>query len=231
MRTLRSRIAGRPSVLLLLIATALPVMSGEKKKKVLTVEFAPQLVVGPPKEAVREQPGLELVSPRVFVPEDSALVSRGKGVTASTMKENFNGVFEGDLSYLTDGQKEGDEGYSLILIEGLHWVQVDLGQSHFVDAVVLWHFFRNYRVVNDVVVQASEDPEFKTGVVTLYNNDADNSAKQGVGTDKPFLCTNKGKQIDGQGTKARYIRCWSNGSTDGKFNEYIEAEVWGRPAH
>ena len=43
------------------------------------------------------------------------------------------------------------------------------------------------------------------------------------------MTMNKGKQIDGKATKARYIRCWSNGSSDNKFNESIEVEVWGRP--
>jgi len=84
-------------------------------------------------------------------------------------------------------------------------------------------------VVYDVIVQVSEDSSFKAGVTTLFNNDTDNSSGQGIGTDKSFLGTHTGRQIPGNGTKARYIRTWSNGNTNYKMNEFIEVEVWGRP--
>lgn len=159
------------------------------------------------------------------IPNTSSVISKGKPVSSSDKETPF----EGELTYVTDGIKDGNEGYSVIIGEGPHWVQVDLGQSHLVDAVVLWHYFRNHRVVNDVIVQASEDAEFKTGVTTLYNNDADNTSGQGIGTDRPYIGNYLGRQVNGNGTKARYIRTWSNGSTDNRMNEFIEVEVWGRP--
>lgn len=33
-----------------------------------------------------------------------------------------------------------------------------------------------------------------------------------------------------KGVRGRYVRLWSNGSTAGPLNRYIEVGVWGRPA-
>lgn len=197
----------------------------EVAQQALAIELPPALSIGTPKDETRKLPGLQIEPVKILVPADSAVISRGKTVTSSDKQEPF----EGELSMLTDGDKDGNEGYSVIIDEGPQWVQVDLGESRLVDAVVLWHYFRNYRVINDVIVQVSDDADFKSGVVTLFNNDNDNSSKQGVGTDASFLCNYQGKQISGKGAKARYIRCWSNGNSDHKMNEIIEVEVWGRP--
>jgi hypothetical protein len=161
----------------------------------------------------------------IEVPKSAVVISKGKTVTCSDKQEPF----EGELAFVTDGEKDGNEGFSIIIDEGPQWVQMDLGNPHLVDAVVLWHFFKTERVINDVIVQASEDPEFQTGVTTLYNNDSDNTSGQGIGNDRPYIGTHLGRQIPGNGTKARYIRTWSNGNTDNKLNEFIEVEVWGRP--
>ncbi|HOQ88675.1 MAG TPA: hypothetical protein PLX03_00915, partial [Candidatus Hydrogenedentes bacterium] len=80
----------------------------------------------------------------------------------------------------------------------------------------------------DVIVQVSDDPEFKEGVKTLYNNDIDNSAGLGVGQDKEYIENYKGRLIDAKGVKARYIRLYSNGNTADDRNHYVEVEVWGR---
>jgi hypothetical protein len=36
--------------------------------------------------------------------------------------------------------------------------------------------------------------------------------------------------IDAKGVKGRYVRFYSNGNTANKLNDYIEAEIWGKPA-
>ena len=163
--------------------------------------------------------------PPIQIPAAAKVLSRKKPVTSSSS----NIPFEGELAFITDGQKSGNEGYSVILGDpGPQWVRIDLGEIHLIDAVILWNYFRSDRVVNDVIVQVCEDPDFKTGVTTLFNNDIDNTSGQGIGTEKSFLGTHTGRQIPGNGTKARYIRTWSNGSTDNKMNEFIEVEVWGR---
>lgn len=193
----------------------------------LKTELPSELSVGTPKD-LSKTPNLDpnKKPTPILVPKDSAVISKGKAVTSSDKEEPY----EGELAMITDGEKDGNEGYSVILSEGPQWVQIDLGESHAVDAVVLWHYFKNDRVVNDVIVQVSDDAEFKTGVITLFNSDVDNTCGQGAGSDKAFIGTYLGKQISGNGTKGRYVRCWSNGSTDNKMNEYIEVEVWGRPA-
>ncbi len=100
-------------------------------------------------------------------------------------------------------------------------------------AIVLWHDFTTPVVYRDVIVQVSDDPEFKSGVVTLFNNDQKNSAGMGVGTDREYFensLTGAGKVVDARGTRARYVRCYSKGSTDSALNTYIEVEAYGLPA-
>ena len=36
--------------------------------------------------------------------------------------------------------------------------------------------------------------------------------------------------IDAKGTKARYVRLWSNGNTSNDMNHYCEVQVYGTPA-
>ena len=191
----------------------------------LALELPTELAVGTPKD-LSATPNLDpnKKPEPVKVPKDSKVLSKGKTVTSSDTEEPF----EGELGYITDGSKDGNEGYSVILSDKPQWVQIDLGASATIDAVVLWHYFKNDRVVFDVIVQVSDDPEFKTGVTTIFNNDTDNTCGQGAGTDKVYIGTYLGKQIAGKGAKGQYVRCWSNGSTDNKMNEYIEVEVWGR---
>ena len=76
-----------------------------------------------------------------------------------------------------------------------------------------------YRVFND--------PEFKTGVVTVFNNDHDNSSGSGAGKDLAWIETNHGRIFDVAGKKARYVRLLSNGNTANEMNHYVEIEVYG----
>lgn len=198
----------------------------------IDIELPDELAVGTPKDIkVLQQKASNLDTNKepqpIKVPEGAKVISKGKTVTSSDKEEPF----EGTLDMITDGDKDGNEGYSVILGEGPQWVQVDLGEPMLVDAVVLWHYFKNDRVVLDVVVQLSNDPEFKEGVTTIFNNDHDASSGMEKGSDAAYIGTYHGKQIPAGGTKAQYVRCWSNGSTDNPMNEYIEVEVWGRPAN
>jgi len=82
------------------------------------------------------------------------------------------------------------------------------------------------------VVRVADDPDFITNVKTVFNNDDDNSAGFGVGTDQHYSETNEGKLIDvlNQGIKARYVRFYSTGNTNNDLNHYIEVAVFGKPA-
>jgi hypothetical protein len=108
-------------------------------------------------------------------------------------------------------------------------VQVDLGAPASLAAVALWHFHSQARVYHDVIVQVSDDPEFKTGVQTLYNNDTDNSVKLGKGTDLNYIETYQGRVIYAKGATARYVRFYSNGNTSDELNHYCEVEIHGQP--
>ncbi|MBA7483162.1 hypothetical protein ES707_18673 [subsurface metagenome] len=65
---------------------------------------------------------------------------------------------------------------------------------------------------------------------TLFNNDDDNSAGLGIGGDKNYVATSEGKLIEAKGVRAGYIRCYSNGNSSNDLNNYIEVEVFGKPA-
>lgn len=192
---------------------------------VLTMEFPPELIEGTPKPidlkvTIEQAPTSE---PQFRVPEGTVLLSAGKPVTSSD-----DDPIIGSLDLVTDGDKDAGEGYFVELLEGLQWLQIDLEQSAAIHGVWIWHFHSQKRAYNDVIVQISDDPEFKTGVTTIYNNDYDNSAKMGKGSDAPYVESRFGKAIDGKGTKGRYVRLYSNGNTSSEMNHYIEVEVYGK---
>lgn len=191
---------------------------------VLTTEIPSEVIEGTPMPI--QVANLEQApnsAPSLQVPEGTRLLSLGKPVTAS---DGFSLI--GDLNFLTDGEKQGGEGYFVELMDGLQWVQIDLEAPAAVQAIWLWHFHSQARAYHDVIVQVSNDPEFKEGVTTLFNNDYDDSAGLGRGSDRPYIESRFGKLIDGRGTSAQYIRLYSKGNTSNDLNHYIEVEVWGQ---
>lgn len=162
--------------------------------------------------------------PKFLVPEGTINLAKGKKVTAS---DDY--PILGEPSLVTDGEKETGEGYFLELLEGTQWVQIDLEKSHPLYAIVVWHFHGQKRAYHDVIVQVSDDPEFKDGVTTVFNNDYDNSSKLGKGNNRPYLETRFGQLINAKGTKARYVRLYSKGNTSNEMNHYVEVEVHGTP--
>ncbi len=160
-----------------------------------------------------------------MAPKGTALVSKGKPVTASDKNPSL-----GELKMIVDGDKNYAKNSLVELGDGPQWVQIDLEAAHNIYAVLVWHFHEGKRVYFDVAAQVSDDPEFKTGVTTLYNNDIDNSAGLGVGADKEYIENNKGRLIDAKGAKGRYVRLYTNGNTADEKNHYVEVEVFGTPA-
>jgi hypothetical protein len=141
----------------------------------------------------------------------------------------------GEAAQITDGRKEASDATYVTLRWDLQYVQIDLEKNREIFAVVVWHFHADPRVYHDVVVQLADDPDFVKGVRTVFNNDRDNSAGLGIGRDAEYVETREGKLIDchadraaSLGTKARYVRLYSNGSTADDLNHYIEVEVYGR---
>jgi len=130
---------------------------------------------------------------------------------------------------VTDGDKESNDNSFVELHRRTQWVQIDLEKRAKIYAILIWHAHHTYQVYHDVIVQVSDDPDFTQGVKTLLNNDYDNSSGLGVGTDKEYFETYEGKLIDAKGVEARYVRCYSRGSTYSALNRYTEIEVWGIP--
>lgn len=136
-----------------------------------------------------------------------------------------SGSFINNAARLTDGLANNKEQYAG-LDQGLQRMSIDLGASYNVSRIKMWRYFdgRQYR---DVIVQLSNTPDFSSGVTTVFNNDANNSAGQGTGTDAEYAETSAGKEIAFTPVQARYVRFWSNGSSVNVWNHYVEAEVYG----
>src|SRR5690606_27711863 len=127
-------------------------------------------------------------------------------------------AYSGELSQITDGKREPYDEDVVEFKRGTHWVQVDLGGSYPIYAIAMWHDHRLLQAFHDVIVQLSDDPEFKTGVTTVFNNDTDNSSKFGVGTDREYFELEFGRVIPVKGVKARYVRGYTKGSTLSAIN-------------
>ncbi len=167
-------------------------------------------------------------NPRILpkVPAEAVNLAKGCDVTSSARE-----AAAGDFSYLTDGDKGGEEGFEVELPRGAHWVQVDLKKSAEISAVVLWHFHRERRVYFNVIVQISDDAAFKKDVTTVYNNDAEGELGLGKGKDYCYYESNEGRVMAlSPAVKGRYVRFYSKGNSAGPSNDYIETEIWGVPA-
>ena len=191
----------------------------------LEIQLPKPLFVGTPKNIKSTNLEKPLVGKRPIyqVPAGTVLLSAGKKVTSSDAAPII-----GSLELITDKDKEAGDGSIVELGPGKQYVQIDLGKPAQLAALVVWHYHQDARVYRDVVVQVAEDPDFITGVVTLFNNDDDNSSGLGAGKDKEYLETHEGKLMDGKGAKGRYVRLYSNGNTSNDANHYIEVEIYGK---
>jgi hypothetical protein len=158
-----------------------------------------------------------------LAPADVKNMAAGKPVTSSEMDPII-----GTLDMLVDGNKEAPAGNVIELGPFEQWVVIDLEDEYELYAIVFWHYHQTPRVYKDVVVQVSTDPDFITDVTTLFNNDADNSLAKGVGTDKHYIDRAEGKLIDAKGTKARYVKLYSQANNQNDYTHYIEVEVYGK---
>jgi hypothetical protein len=216
----------RPLVLSLLLALALAPVGAQAPagKEELKLKLPKPMFVGTPTNI--RSPNLEKVTGKsrgpFYVPTGTVLLSLKKKVTSSD-----NAPVIGELDMITDGEKSGGDGFFVELGPSSQWVQVDLGVSRPLYAILLWHFHSQARVYRDVIAQVSDDPNFKTGVTTVFNNDHDNSSKLGAGPDKEYIEVAEGRLIDPKGAKGRYVRLYSNGNTTNDLNHYVEVEVYG----
>ena len=119
-----------------------------------------------------------------------------QGITPTT-----NGASDSasNIERATDGDLSDNKAWTLG--NGLKYAQLDLGDSQRVDSLRVWRHHEDYgdnlvrRRYHDVVFQLSDDPTFASGVTTVFNNDLDNSAGLGRGTDGEYDETPTGKIV------------------------------------
>lgn len=212
-------------------ATVIEEFAGQKKptkQKMITLalELPKPMFVGTPEnlEMIENlEPDTKAPRPPFFVPDGTENLAINKPVTSSEMDP-----ITGALDMIVDGDKEASEGSVVELGPFEQWVTIDLEDEYELYAVVLWHFHKTPRVYHDVVVQVSTDEEFIADVTTLFNNDMDNSLGLGLGKDMHYIDKAEGKLVDAKGTKARYVRLWSQANNQNDYSHYIEVEIYGK---
>ena len=211
-------------VWMLLMASG--IFAGDTNLKPIPLELPKPMFVGTPQNL--NVPNLEKplgkARPPFLAPAGTENVALDKPVTST---DDFPII--GEIEMITDGDKEAADGSYVELGPFVQHVTIDLEAKHTIYAVVLWHFHKQARIYFDVIVQISNDPEFKEGVTTIFNNDHDNSSKLGKGKDMNYVETAEGKLIDAKGAEAQYVRCYSRGNSNNDLNHYIEVEVYGKP--
>ncbi len=192
----------------------------------LKLEFPKPMFVGTPTKAKRanlEKPDPSKVIKAIKVPKGVKNIASEKPVTSSDEEPII-----GELEMVTDGDKDGADGSYVELGPEKQWVQIDLEKPSEIHYIALWHFHKNARAYDDVIIQISDDKEFKSGVTTVFSNDHDNSYGLGKGDGPAWIETNHGRVIKVDGKKAQYVRLHSNGNTANEMNHYVEVEVFGK---
>jgi hypothetical protein len=214
-------------ILAVLAALLISAAAIAQNQVVLKTKLPAPLFVGTPVplNVPNLEPPAKGKRPDFMVPAGTRNLALNRTVTASD-----NNPDVGTLDMIVDGDKDGNEGSWVELGPGKQWVEIDLAHRANIYAVLLWHFHSQPRVYRDVVVQVSDDPGFRSGVTTIFNNDFHNELGLGAGHDLNYIETYQGKLIDAKGVAGRYVRLYSNGNTSNKLNHYIEVEVWGKPA-
>lgn len=212
--------------MLLLHLLAAGIAGAQEKLVPIQINLPKAMFIGTPQNMNVEKLEKPLGHPRppFMAPEGTKNLALGKPVTST---DDFPVI--GELSMITDGDKEADDGYFVELGPFHQHVTIDLGEECAIYAIVVWHFHKQARVYFDVIVQTSSDPDFVSGVTTLFNNDLDNSSGLGVGKDYHYVETAEGKLVDAKGVHARYVRLHSAGNNNNDLNHYIEVEVYGKP--
>ena len=215
------------TTLALAAIAALSTSVSAQEMEEIKIEFPKPMFIGTPVPA--KLPNLEQPDPSKIIksfqaPKGTVNLAKDKEVTSSDPAPII-----GELTLVTDGDADGSDGCFVELAPGPQWVQIDLGAPTSINKIATWHYHKQAQAYVDVVIQVSDDKEFKTGVTTLFNSDHDDTLKMGAGSDPAYIETNHGRVIDGKNTKAQYVRLYSNGNTSNETNHYCEVAVYGVP--
>ena len=216
------------SILAAALAVGVPANAAEAELDPLPLKLPIPTLKGTPDDlpaGATIEPLTDKLRPAFLAPKGARNLALNKKVTAS----DKNPIF-GQLSQITDGNKEAFDEQVVELRKGVQWVQVDLGEVCELYAVVVWHDHRLIQTLRSVVVQAADDPDFIDNVTVLFNDDTENAAGLGIGFDKQYFETQQGKLIPVKpNLRARYLRFYSRGSNSSTLNCYQEIEVYGQP--
>jgi hypothetical protein len=202
-------------------------VSAAQEKEVLALKLPAPTLKGTP-EDLPVSPNLdplpEKPRPPFLTVKGVKNVALGKPVISSVKP------FSGELNQVTDGKKEAFDYDAVEMKKGTQYIQVDLGEAYTIHAIVTWHDHRYIQVMHDVIVQVSDDPEFKNNVTTVFNNDVDNSSGLGVGADREYFETHEGRIVEVKGVKGRYVRGYTKGGSLSALNCWQEIEIYALPA-
>lgn len=169
-------------------------------------------------------------------------LAQGKPVSADwTTKREDGAVCEkgedGAMSLAVDGASNSSDGGKYAEFgkdndDASCYMQIDLQDKYLVKDVKLWRYWKNEtdRQYKNTLVVASEDAEFdKDKDTIIWNGDKENVHGFGKGSEEAYTETSQGHSFPApEGTKARYIRVYMNGSNKGTTNHVIECQVNGR---
>ncbi|NEW04977.1 hypothetical protein GK047_02955 [Paenibacillus sp. SYP-B3998] len=156
----------------------------------------------------------------LLAPDASAAsqnVAAGKVITSNATLTN--------KALATDGVSNDSNSFAEAA-SGLKYIQIDFGASYSINKVNLWHYFSDGRTYKDVIVRLSSSSTFGSGTTTVFNNDTNNSAGLGTGTNAEYAETSAGKTITFNPVNARYLRIYSNGSSVNAYNHFVEVQAW-----
>jgi hypothetical protein len=139
----------------------------------------------------------------------------------------FNaGASDPPPSKLTNGNTASTDYVTVGYADQLVYAQIDLGALKDISQIKMWHYHSDGRTYKDVIVQLSRTPDFNNAT-TVFNNDKDNSAAQGYGSDDEYAETADGKTLTFAPVTARYARFWLKGNSVNANSNFVELQVFG----
>ncbi len=146
------------------------------------------------------------------------LLSHGCKVTSSSPPQR------GELEFITDGDRSGEDGHGVELPAGPQWVQIDLGEVREVHGLWVWRYHRMPVVFRGVKIELAEKEDGPW--TTYWNTEPDASGKRSAPlhyetfSGFPFIPRTP--------PQARFVRLWSEGADQLAENHYVEVAVYGR---
>ena len=199
----------------------------DPNKEELKLKLPKPMFIGTPRNI--KTPNLEAVTgkPRgpFFVAKGTKLLSLKKPVTSSDMQPVI-----GELAFVTDGEKSGEDGYFVELGPGKQWVQIDLGAEN--ASPPSWSGIITARPAS-TATSSSRSPTTRTSSRASRPSSTTTTTTRpawaSAGTRSTSRPTKAGSSTP-RAPRAATSGCISNGNTSNDMNHYVEVEVYGMPA-